>query len=67
MHVETTEVTKFWEPGPGRKPCGIPSELADIVIRVAHFCGHHGIDLGKAILEKTEYNMSRPHKHGKQF
>src|SRR5208337_4961555 len=26
------------------KPCGISSEMADIVIRVLHFCGKHGID-----------------------
>ena len=47
-----------------RKPCGIPSEAADIVIRVMHFCGKHGIDLGKAVREKMAYNASRPFKHG---
>lgn len=46
------------------KPCGVPSELADVVIRVMHFCGKHGIDLGKAILEKMAFNESRPFKHG---
>jgi hypothetical protein len=53
--------------GPGgelRKPCGIPSEAADIVIRVMHFCGKHGIDLGAAVREKMIYNASRPFKHG---
>jgi NTP pyrophosphatase (non-canonical NTP hydrolase) len=47
------------------KPCGVPSELADIVIRVLHFAGKHGIDLEKAIEEKMAYNDSRPFKHGK--
>ena len=46
------------------KPIGVPSELADVVIRVMHFCGKHGINLGKAILEKMAYNESRPYKHG---
>jgi NTP pyrophosphatase (non-canonical NTP hydrolase) len=46
------------------KPEGIPSELADIVIRVADICGYYGIDLQAAIDEKMEYNKSRPHKHG---
>lgn len=46
------------------KPIGVPSELADVVIRVMHFCGKHGINLGKAILEKMAYNESRPFKHG---
>ncbi len=50
--------------GEKRKPVGVPSELADVVIRVMHFCGKHGINLGKAILEKMAYNESRPFKHG---
>lgn len=47
------------------KPCGIPSEMADVVIRVLHFCGKHGIDIEKAVAEKMAYNESRPFKHGK--
>lgn len=46
------------------KPEGVPAELADCVIRIMHFCGKHGINLGKAILEKMAYNESRPFKHG---
>lgn len=46
------------------KPCGVPSELADIIIRVAHFCGKHNIDIAQAVREKMEYNESRPFKHG---
>lgn len=46
------------------KPCGLPSELADVAIRLFHFCGKHGIDLGAAVLEKMTYNESRPYKHG---
>lgn len=30
---------------PGEKPCGIPSELADVIIRIADFCGYKGMDL----------------------
>jgi len=46
------------------KPEGIPSELADIVIRVMDYCEWAGINLEAAILEKHEYNKSRPYKHG---
>lgn len=46
------------------KPCGIPTELADIVIRVAAMCGAYGIDLQAAVEEKLAYNATRPHKHG---
>ncbi len=47
------------------KPCGIPSEMADVLIRVFHFCGKHKINIAKAVREKTEYNRTRPFKHGK--
>jgi hypothetical protein len=49
---------------PTRKPCGIPSELADIVVRIAHFAGKHGVDLAGAVEEKMAYNATRPFKHG---
>ena len=77
MHSELSEAledhraghapTETWyEPKqPVDKPCGIPSEMADVVIRVAHFCGKYGIDLDKAVAEKMEYNATRPYKHGK--
>ncbi|WP_430691924.1 hypothetical protein [Paenibacillus woosongensis] len=51
-------------PDPTWKLCGIPSELADIVIRVFDACGRYGIDLEKAISEKMAYNATRPQRHG---
>jgi hypothetical protein len=47
-----------------RKPCGIPSELADVIIRALHFSGKHAIDIGSAIQKKMDYNETRPYKHG---
>jgi len=46
------------------KPCGFPSEIADIVIRVADLCGRLGIDLESEIKTKMAYNATRSHKHG---
>lgn len=46
------------------KPCGIPSEMADVIIRVLHFCGRRKIDIEQAVLEKMEYNHTRPFKNG---
>ncbi len=49
------------------KPCGIPSEMADTIIRILHFCGKHGIDIDRAIVEKMRYNESRPYKNGNKI
>jgi len=48
----------------GGKPEGIPIELADVVIRVFDFCGKEGIDIESAILEKHNFNKTRPTRHG---
>lgn len=47
------------------KPCGVPVELADTVVRILHFCGANGIDLAEALHRKMEYNRTRPFMHGK--
>lgn len=49
------------------KPEGIPVELADVIIRIAHYCGHHKIDLIKAIQDKLAFNRTRPFMHGKKL
>jgi NTP pyrophosphatase (non-canonical NTP hydrolase) len=49
------------------KPCGIPSELADTVIRIFDICGYYGIDLENILMDKIAYNSTRGHKHGKEF
>ncbi len=51
----------------GDKPCGIPSELADVVIRIFDFCESKNIDLESIIIEKMKYNESRPYKHGNKL
>lgn len=44
---------------------GESAELADVLIRIFHYCGKRGIDLGKAVQLKHQYNITRPYKHGK--
>lgn len=50
----------------GKKPEGVPSELADTVIRICDMCGVYGINLEKAIEEKLAFNATRPVHHGKR-
>ena len=73
MHCELSEAYEEYRSKKGfnetyyeenGKPCGIPSELADVVIRIFDFCGGMNIDLEKIILEKMAYNETRPYKHG---
>lgn len=72
MHSELSEALEDHRNGrgfkeiyyEGDKPCGIPIELADVVIRIMDTCGHLGIDLEEAIRTKMEFNATRPHKHG---
>lgn len=54
-------------PGKEGKPEGIPSELADIVIRVFDLSGEAGIDLATVIKNKMDYNASRERLHGRKF
>ena len=71
IHSEASEALEDYRNGDMRlevdqngKPVGFPSELADIVIRVADLCGYLEIDLEEAIKMKHQYNLSRPYRHG---
>lgn len=49
----------------GGKPEGVPSELADVVIRTMDLAYMLSIDLPEIIEEKLNYNDTRGYKHGK--
>lgn len=46
------------------KPHGLPSELADILIRVGDDAGAVGVDLDHATRVKLDFNKTRSHRHG---
>lgn len=46
------------------KPEGVPSELADVLIRIADMCWELDIDLEAALIEKLAFNQSRSYRHG---
>ena len=47
-----------------QKPLGIPTELADVVIRCMDTAEALGIDLEAAIVLKHQYNATRAYRHG---
>ena len=49
------------------KPEGVPSEVADGIIRGLDYGHRHNIDIPSMVLEKISYNTTRPYKHGKKF
>jgi NTP pyrophosphatase (non-canonical NTP hydrolase) len=49
------------------KPEGLPSELADIVIRTLDLADMLGINLTAALEEKHSYNLGRAHRHGNKL
>jgi hypothetical protein len=53
--------------GNPRKPEGVPSEIADGIIRGFDYFHRNKIDGAGIIVEKLIYNASRPFKHGKKF
>jgi NTP pyrophosphatase (non-canonical NTP hydrolase) len=76
IHSEVSEALEEWRAGHAYtevyyntpdvlKPEGFPTELADIMIRVADMAEGYGIDLNEVIKIKMAYNATRPYKHGK--
>lgn len=65
LYPEHRQTLELHAPGcPATKPEGIPTELADLVIRVLHTCEFYGIDLESIMKLKMKYNETREYRHG---
>jgi NTP pyrophosphatase (non-canonical NTP hydrolase) len=72
LHGEVSELWEAARKGHLLEKCDKPvnltcaeEELADIVIRAFDTAYTLGLDIGRAIALKSQYNESRPHMHGK--
>jgi len=61
-HKDFDEV--YFNPEKPGKPEGIPTELADCVIRIIDWFGAMGIDLQSILEQKHTYNQTRAYRHG---
>lgn len=61
---DTGNTRAIWYREGDAKPEGVAFELADAVIRILDLCENEGIDLERAIEEKSDYNETRPFRHG---
>lgn len=46
------------------KPVGVASEFADVIIRILDTCERLHIPIAQALIEKHNYNVTRPYRHG---
>lgn len=46
---------------------GVEAELADAVIRILDLAGARRIRLAEAVIAKLQFNLTRPHRHNKQY
>lgn len=73
MHSELSKMLEAMRKDPNKpsEHCpelsAVAEEAADVFISLSDFCQAAKIDLGLAVVRKMQFNLTRPHKHGKQF
>ena len=62
MHSELSEALEAYREG--RHDAAIAVEFADVIIRVLDASVGLGYPIEKILIEKMEYNKTRPYRHG---
>jgi NTP pyrophosphatase (non-canonical NTP hydrolase) len=62
--VGNEKTNAIYYPSNPRKPEGVGSEFADILIRLLHYSHVHGINLFAEYRRKMDYNYTRSYRHG---
>lgn len=72
LHSEVSEMLEAYRDGDmvtylregDDKPLGMPSEAADVLIRLLDLCQRHSVNLEEEYEIKMKYNRTRPMRHG---
>ena len=70
IHSEVSEALESWRDGEdpyfweGDKPLGWGTEFVDVIIRVLDLMYHYGLPIERLMMDKMDYNSTRPYKHG---
>ena len=66
---EALEALRMGNPPDDKVPAysGAEAELADVIIRIMDMAQRNRWNISGALIEKAEFNKSRPSRHGKEF
>jgi hypothetical protein len=67
QRIESMTRSELDHLGIRKKPEGVAVELVDCIIRCLDTLYDLDVDIDALVLEKMDYNNSRPHKHGKAY